>query len=48
MHSLMDIRSELKVEILKFVMARAVTVALEDATSRRFTKNMQWKKEKIS
>ena len=48
MHSLMDIRLKLKVEISKSVMVRAVTVDLEDVTSRRFIKNMQQKKEKVS
>ena len=48
MLSLMDIRSELKVEISESVMVRAVTAALEDVTSRRFTKNMRQKKEKVS
>ena len=44
----MDIRSELKVEISESVMVRAVTVALEDVTNKKFTKNMQQKKEKVS
>ena len=35
MHSLMDIRLKLKVEISKSVMVRAVTVGLEDVISRR-------------
>lgn len=29
-------------------MASAVTAALEDVTNRKFTKNMQQKKEKVS
>ena len=48
MHSLMDIRLKFKVEISKSVMVRAVTVGLEDVTSRSFIKNMQRKKEKVS
>ena len=48
MHSLMDIRLKLKVEISKSVMVRAVTVGLEDVTSRSFIKNMQQKKERVS
>ena len=30
------------------VIVRAVTAALEDVTNRKFTKNMQQKKEKVS
>ena len=48
MHSLMDIRLKLKVEISKSVMVRAVIVDLGDVTSRSFIKNMQQKKEKVS
>ena len=48
MLSLMDIRSELKVEISESVMVRAVTAALEDVTNRKFTKNMQQEKEEVS
>ncbi len=33
---------------LESVMVRAVTVTLEDVISRRYIKNMQWKKEKVS
>ena len=48
MHSLMDIHLESRVEISEFVTVRAATVALEDVTNRKFTKNMQQKKEKVS
>ena len=48
MHSLMDIRSELRVGISESVTVRAATAALEDVTNRRFIKNMQQKKEKVS
>ena len=34
--------------ISEFVMVRAATVALEAVTNRKFTKNMQKKKEKVS
>ncbi len=34
--------------ISESVMVRAVTAALEDVTNRKFTKNMQQKKEKVS
>ena len=48
MHSLMDIRLESRVEISEFVTVRAATVALGVVTNRKFTKNMQQKKEKVS
>ena len=48
MHSLMDIHSESRAGISEFVMVRAATAALEDVTNRKFTKNMQKKKEKVS
>ena len=48
MHSLMDIHLESRVGISEFVMVRAATVALEAVTNRKFTKNMQKKKEKVS
>jgi hypothetical protein len=47
MHLLTDICSELRAEISESVTVRAVTVALEDVTNRKFTKNMQQKKEKV-
>ena len=37
-----------RVEISEFVTVRAATVALEAVTNRKFTKNMQQKKEKVS
>ena len=37
-----------RVEISEFVMVRAATVDLEAVTNRKFTKNMQKKKEKVS
>lgn len=48
MHSLIDIHSESRVGISEFAMVRAATAALEDVTNRKFTKNMQKKKEKVS
>jgi len=48
MLSLMDIHSESRVGISESVTARAVTATLEGVTSRKFTKNMQWKKERVS
>ena len=48
MLSLMDIRSESRAGISESVMVRAVTAALEDVTNRKFTKNMQQKKERVS
>ena len=47
-HSLMDIHSESRAGISEFVMVRAATAALEDVTNRKFTKNTQKKKEKVS
>ena len=38
----------IEVGISEFVMVRAATAALEDVTNRKFTKNMQKKKEKVS
>jgi len=48
MHSLMDIHLESRVGISEFVTVRAATVALGVVTNRKFTKNMQQKKEKVS
>ena len=48
MHSLMDIHSGSRVGILESVKVRAATAALDDVTNRKFTKNMQKKKEKVS
>ena len=42
------IDAESRVGISEFVMVRAATAALEDVTNRKFTKNMQQKKEKVS
>jgi hypothetical protein len=47
MHLLTDIRSELRAGISESVTVRAATAALEDVTNRKFTKNMQQKKEKV-
>jgi len=44
----MDIHSESRVGISEFAMVRAATAALEDVTNRKFTKNMQKKKEKVT
>ncbi len=46
--SLKDIHLESRVGISEFVTVRAATVALEAVTNRKFTKNMQQKKEKVS
>ena len=40
--------SKLRAEISESVTVRAATAALEDVTNRKFTKNMQQKKEKVS
>ena len=48
MHSLMDIHSGSRVGISESVTVRAATVALEAVTNRKFKKNMQQKKEKVS
>ena len=48
MHSLMGIRLESRAGISEFVTVRVATAALEDVTNRKFTKNMQQKKEKVS
>ncbi len=42
------IHSKLRAEISESVTVRAATAALEDVTNRKFTKNMQQKKEKVS
>ena len=47
MHSLMDIHLESRVGISEFVTVRVATAALEAVTNRKFTKNMQWKKERV-
>ena len=47
MHLLMDILSESRAEISESVTVRAATADLEDVTNRKFTKNMQQKKEKV-
>ena len=48
MHLLMDIRLELRAGISESEMVKVATAALEDVTNRKFTKNMQKKKEKVS
>ena len=47
MRSLMDIRLESRAGISESATVRVAAAALEDVTNRRFTKNMQWKKEKV-
>ena len=48
MHLSTGIHSKLRAEISESVTVRAATAALEDVTNRKFTKNMQQKKEKVS
>ena len=47
MRSLMDIRLESRAGISESATVRVAAAALEDVTNRRFTKNMQWKKERV-
>ena len=47
MRSLMDIRLESRAGISESATVRVAAAALEDVTNRRFTENMQWKKERV-